>query len=168
MTPSRLIAELAVLRIGRNWRYRPATDRFIEKFDENGPIPVNRPELGRCWQWNACKTKEGYGSFNLGKRKTILAHHFAFYPLPGELEADHLCRNRACVRPSHLRIVPHSDNGPALRMFCKRGHLLIKENLLETRQGNRIGRRCRTCALALSREAKRDARSIARRSRVVN
>jgi hypothetical protein len=68
-----------------------------------------------------------------------------------ELVADHLCRNRACVEPSHLRMVtqrlnvltgssPAAEN--AVKFACIRGHMLDGANLSILSNGER---RCRAC-----------------------
>lgn len=42
------------------------------------------------------------------------AHRVAYElerePIPPGLEPDHLCKNRACVRPDHLELVTHREN----------------------------------------------------------
>jgi hypothetical protein len=72
-------------------------------------------------------------------------------PVPVGLELDHLCRNRACVRPDHMEPVTHAENmargevfGSAQRQrtHCPKGHAYDEAN---TRHAN--GRRhCRACA----------------------
>jgi hypothetical protein len=51
--------------------------------------------------------------------------------IPEGMEIDHLCRNRGCVNPDHLRVVPHRENmrvsdtemgRNAAKLVCKRGH----------------------------------------------
>lgn len=54
-----------------------------------------------------------YGVFSDNDR-LIPAHRWAYErehgPIPEGFEIDHVCRNRACVRPSHLRAVDHRTN----------------------------------------------------------
>jgi len=83
-----------------------------------GKPPVQRPELGPCWEWTAHK-RDGYGRFGMGSRTDgsatmARAHRVAYQtlvgPLPEALEPDHLCRNRPCVNVSHLEAVTRSVN----------------------------------------------------------
>lgn len=92
-------------------RKRDAADRFWEKVDASG----------ECWLWTAATWPSGYGQFNLGTDsgyRNIAAHHFSYTdmvgPIPDELELDHTCRNRLCVRPSHLRPVTRKQNSENL------------------------------------------------------
>ena len=84
---------------------RPATERFWEKVDKNGP--------NGCWVWLASLGSTGYGQFEVDY-KPLKAHRFAYIllvgPIPDGLELDHLCRNRPCVNPDHLEAVSHADN----------------------------------------------------------
>jgi hypothetical protein len=72
-------------------------------------------ELGhesKCWIWTGNLNDRGYGL--VSGMKSRLAHR-AFWiekngPVPDGLELDHLCRNRACVRPDHLEPVTHKEN----------------------------------------------------------
>lgn len=66
-----------------------------------------------CWEWTSYRDKDGYGSFCL--RRSARAAHFVAWTIehgqiPDGLEIDHLCRNRACVRPSHMELVTHREN----------------------------------------------------------
>lgn len=92
--------------------YALPVERFIAKLG-----PVKWAE-NACWEWTTAVDPSGYGRFHDGTRMDY-AHRFAHEafvgPIPEGFTIDHLCRNRACVRPSHLEAVPHSVN-------CLRGH----------------------------------------------
>lgn len=73
----------------------------------------------------------------------------------GNLEPDHLCRNRACIRPAHLEVVTASENirrGTAWHHFkklaekdtCKNGHSLA-DCLVSVRPSGTVKRACREC-----------------------
>jgi hypothetical protein len=93
---------------GHNMR-QPIVKRFWEKVNKDGPVLV--PKLGKCWVWTAYKLK-GYGRVSY-KNKSTLAHLVSWMlsgkPTPKE-QLDHLCKNRACVRPSHLEEVSNQVN----------------------------------------------------------
>jgi hypothetical protein len=82
---------------------RPATDRFWEKVNKDGP--VIRPELGACWLWTGYLAPNRYGSFWDGAKK-IGAHRYAYMIQNGELDDSedtlHRCDNPSCVRGDHL------------------------------------------------------------------
>lgn len=81
---------------------KPWPDRFwayVDKTDD-------------CWVWTGYKLR-GYGQLQV-KGKTQKAHRVAYELevglIPDGLVLDHLCRNRACVRPTHLEAVRQSTN----------------------------------------------------------
>ena len=138
----------------------PMPERYWAKVDKDGPIPDQRPDLGKCWLWMGAIQRLGYGSFYLKGTTTILAHHFIVgKPMEG-LEWDHLCRIRRCVNPSHLELVTRQVNvlrslAPsalhARKVHCPAGH---PYNLLNTFYSR--GRRgCRECRRARQRASYR-------------
>lgn len=66
-----------------------------------------------CWEWQKHRGIHGYGT--LGHAQVgWLAHRFSYVTSVGAIpdghHVDHLCRNRACVRPSHLEAVSPKVN----------------------------------------------------------
>lgn len=110
-----------------------------------------------CWLWIGAMYSNGYGHFATSSpRKDHLAHRFAYERLVGSipvgLTLDHLCRNRACVRPDHLEPVTQEVNnrrgmGASGRHFrathCPKGHPYDGENLYIRPDG--MGRGCKEC-----------------------
>jgi hypothetical protein len=111
-----------------------------------------------CWEWEGSKSTAGYGRLDLGNGKTTGAHRAAYLllvgPIPDQLPLDHLCRNRACIRPSHLEPVTNRINvlrgvgitaKHAVQTHCRRGHPFGGGNLRQYR--NKKGRRrlCMAC-----------------------
>lgn len=106
-----------------------------------------------CWNWKASGSPIGYGQFRYAGRLEG-AHRVAYEllrgPIPAGLEIDHLCRNRACVRPDHLETVTHQVNVARRvthKIACKNGHPFTKAN---TRRNAR-GRACRECGALAAR-----------------
>lgn len=66
-----------------------------------------------CWTWTAYISEHGYGQFDVGKKK-YRAHRWSYEqhvgPIPAGMEIDHICHNRACVNPTHLRVATHKQN----------------------------------------------------------
>lgn len=145
-----------------------AEERFWCKVNQDGPIPVLRPELGPCHLWTGAVSSNGYGNFYLGKKdgkhKWGGAHKFAFElangpMLPG-LEPDHLCRVRLCVRDSHMEAVTSQENNrrrpnsEASRTHCPANHPYNEANTYIKKSNG--SRQCRECAA----QAKRNKRNV--------
>ena len=74
-------------------------------------------KTGECWDWTASIRRNGYGQINVAGRN-MSAHRLAWEiangPIPSGLLVDHICRNRACVNPAHLRLATKKQNGENL------------------------------------------------------
>lgn len=114
-------------------------------------------EIGpSCWNWKGYIQK-GYGHLSI-RGRSYRVHRFIYEllcgPIPKGLILDHLCRNRSCVNPDHLRIVTNKENvlagiGPTAinkrKTHCPKGHEYSAENTHITPVGFR---KCRICVIA--------------------
>jgi len=68
---------------------------------------------GECWVWVGRLNDHGYGEFKQNGVKHR-AHRWIYQvvngDLPRDIVLDHLCRNRACVRLSHLEATTAEEN----------------------------------------------------------
>ena len=85
---------------------------FYDQKDEEGFL---RPRmLSPCWNWTKELNANGYGQTKYyGKR--VLTHRLSFRIANGvELKKKevvrHMCHNRMCFRPAHLRLGSQADN----------------------------------------------------------
>lgn len=67
-----------------------------------------------CWEWTKSRSSAGYGRINVEGRvqyvhRLMLESAMGRPFRPGE-HTDHLCRNPACARPSHLEAVSCAEN----------------------------------------------------------
>jgi hypothetical protein len=80
--------------------------RFWDKVDKSGG----------CWKWTAARSSSGYGTFSIGSkgRFQVYAHRFAFEIGGGEIpecyELHHVCGNKLCVNPAHLKPVTPKEH----------------------------------------------------------
>lgn len=122
---------------------------------------VRQGDGGACWPWSGAKSGSGYGAFHLAGRM-FQAHRVAVkaagYSVPRWSVIDHVCRNRLCVNPAHLRTVLRGTNifensaAPAylnsIKTHCPKGHPYSGSNLIKRLTGRRG---CRACQSAYSR-----------------
>ena len=127
------------------------------------------PAPGPCWWWSGHRGEQGYGRWFTTKANrsvAFAAHRLAYQlvvgPIPDGLTLDHLCRNRACVRPGDLEPVTGGVNTlrgdgatarNAAKTHCINGHEFDAANTY--RRANRRG--CRACA----RDRRRRTRAAA-------
>lgn len=114
---------------------------------------ANSVDKGDCRVWTAALNDSGYGVMSVHDR-TQRAHRLSYEsfvgPIPAGLQLDHLCRNRACIKPEHLEAVPTAENtrrgASATKTHCKNGHEYTPENTYLRPRRDSGGRRdCRTC-----------------------
>jgi len=121
-----------------------------------------------CWIWRLSKDRYGYGKLRINN-VTHSAHRFSYFihggkPIGRELYLDHICRDRTCVNPSHLRVVTAresaliNNNSPWAinhnKTHCKNGHPLDGANVTYrlVESGNKK-RRCMECHRRENRES---------------
>lgn len=88
-----------------------------------GPLRYATPEesfavrtkrVGECLIWTGAKIRFGYGTITAGKRRSYLAHRYAWEringPIPEGMTIDHICHTPSCVEVSHLRLATRGEN----------------------------------------------------------
>lgn len=66
-----------------------------------------------CWNWTAAKVHNGYGVFTLPDQQQVahkVAYRWSVGEVPEGFDLDHMCHNRECVNPAHLRLATHKQN----------------------------------------------------------
>lgn len=110
-----------------------------------------------CWEWLGTKWY-GYGKFMIYGLINFRAHRYSLLihgiEIPKNKVVDHICKNKACVNPEHLRVVSHRENTlfnsngiaakNAIKTHCKRGHEFNKENTGTNSTGHRSCKPCMT------------------------
>lgn len=126
-------------------------DRFFKRVEKNGE--------GGCWIWIGAVQLNGYGVIPKGPHGTgnHLAHRASWFlhygEIPDGLVIDHLCRNKKCVNPFHLRVCTQRENvlcgislsaKNAIKVMCDNGHTLDDCYPIKSLNGNK-SRKCRVC-----------------------
>lgn len=71
-------------------------------------------ENNGCWEYNGCTNNYGY-CLIMTNRKLKYAHRLAWEfhngrSIPDDMTVDHICFNRKCINPAHLRLLSHKEN----------------------------------------------------------
>lgn len=115
----------------RNSPYKDLNARLWEKADCSDP--------GGCWIWMAAVNSKGYGTTSRppvpgqkGRSPRVYAHRLAWEvvngPIPDGLSIDHICHERRCINPAHLRLADAAEqqqNRPGAQANSKTGHLNV-------------------------------------------
>lgn len=113
------------------------------------PVPL----FASCWLWTGARSGDGYGMKRVAGR-TVYTHRYIYElfvgPIPRGLEIDHLCRQRGCCNPLHLRPSTRRENYFAagsktkgMKTHCPAGHHYSTENTI--RDKYTAYRKCRCC-----------------------
>jgi hypothetical protein len=124
-------------------------------------IHAAAPLASMCWLWTRTRNQKGYGlAWHSAANRLTSAHRMIYEllvgPIPEGMQLDHICRQRGCVNPDHMRVVTQHENtvlAPGSRSIsarnaskthCLRGHPFDEANTYY--QGPRRDRRgCRIC-----------------------
>ena len=117
-----------------------------------------------CLIWGGyIDKKNGYGQLVTPEGNRYRAHRLVYEhcvgPIPDRMVIDHLCRNRACVEPTHLEPVTHREN--TLRGAGRGGAFYEGgcQDPAHTQFREANGHlRCRECTRAYQREYQREYR----------
>ena len=122
-----------------------------------------------CWEWIGATSSDGYGRVRFRGRRTGL-HRITFQvqngEVPDDMVIDHVCRNRKCCNPAHLRCVTPRDNAlqnsvgiaqaNAAKEKCPRCGSRFQPTKFKTKDGTyRDLRYCRPCKLKQMKDWRR-------------
>jgi len=114
--------------------------------------------IGPCWVWKHKTWSNGYGKFSPCSCVALRAHRVSFALANGKLPDDknivmHICDNRLCVNPDHLKEASIKDNNrdreqkgrgrkAGLVTACPCGHEYVTGTFWITKKGYKV---CKIC-----------------------
>jgi hypothetical protein len=118
---------------------------------------------GECAEWNVPLSRDGYAKLG-GK----LVHREVYKETRGMItdgfHVDHICFNRKCINPNHLRAIPAIENlhlqRSSLLTHCKHGHEFNDKNTAIRANGYK-SRQCLKCAAFYSAKYRSKKKAIA-------
>lgn len=138
----------------------PSDGRSPERWNQT-PVPARvaeraflrrKADNAGCWLSAYSTASHGYAQIGwqeYGSRHVVLAHRAAWVHVNGQVPVgmtlDHLCKNRRCVNPTHLRLLSNYENarrnagGDWPIGECGRGH--SSASLVERQRRAKSGRR---------------------------
>ena len=128
------------------------------------PICHLGADAGDCWTWRERPKSDSYAAF-IRHGVNEPSHRVAYQDFGNRIEVgqviDHLCRNTACVRPSHLQAVTHQANMgrgiTANKTHCSNGH----EFTLANTKTSGTRRLCMICRRAWAKNARQKLKQTA-------
>lgn len=143
-----------------NKRLREALDG-LQSFYPRFWSKVSVKKKNECWDWQSSISPNGYGKFSIDNyphSAHVLSYKYFNSDFDSNLCIDHICMNRKCVNPNHLRQVTRAINntenagGTAAinkqKTHCSRGHEFSKENTQIKKGKSGTYRRCKVCEYA--------------------
>lgn len=144
-------------RSPERWNSVPVPERVSERALTN----IDKQPDG-CWISRYSTASHGYSQIGWqdgGKRHVVLGHRAAWVGAHGQvplgMTLDHLCKERRCVNPEHLRMLPNFENARRIDGkdwplgHCPNGHTaerLMSVNTRLSKSGKpRTGLGCRDC-----------------------
>lgn len=124
----RVCVDCAVpLRKGAKRQCRPCYRARRQNLDPEKRFWSRVHRTDGCWMWTGSRFGKGYGQFTLRpvpkQRIHVGAHAYSYRlfhgPVPDGMEVMHLCHNKLCVRPDHLKAGTHLEN---IRASVAAGH----------------------------------------------
>lgn len=91
----------------------PRTGRPAASPEARFKAKVRKDPGSGCWIWTASTDRDGYGWF-WSNGVMGAAHRWSYEnfiaTIPAGVQIDHICRNRSCVNPDHLRPATNKQN----------------------------------------------------------
>lgn len=97
--------------------------------------------VGSCLMWQGAITNNGYGVLHteIDGQRYHYAHRVSYRVFTGEIpegmQIDHMCHNRACVEPTHLRLATNAQNHENLRAARSDSRSGIRGAIWSTQKG---------------------------------
>jgi hypothetical protein len=102
-----------------------------------------------CWVWTGSVNRAGYGEIQRKGSAERRAHRFVYAhhrgAIPAGMNVHHLCENRLCVNPDHLKVLPPNEHS-RLHARAKFDSTLNPERVREIRNRAARGHSTRTLA----------------------